>query len=208
MARPREFDEDYVLEQALRVFWEKGYDSTSLADLQEVTGLTKSSLYKAFESKEGLFRRVVERYHRDHLGFREQALAQATPKLIAESLLDGIVELHTGKHTPSGCLVTLAALACSADARPLGDELSESRNEFERRLRARFESVKDAGPLPAGMTGHDAAAFLSTFIQGLAVQARGGATRRQLRQLVAAVLKSWPDEAPGAKPAGAHAKGA
>src|SRR5689334_19258420 len=81
MARPREFDEDYVLEQALHVFWEKGYDSTSLADLQQVTGLMKSSLYKAFESKEGLFRRVVERYHRDHLGFRGQALAQATPKL-------------------------------------------------------------------------------------------------------------------------------
>jgi AcrR family transcriptional regulator len=208
MARPREFDEDYVLEQALHVFWEKGYDSTSLADLQEVTGLMKSSLYKAFESKEGLFRRVVERYHRDHLGFRVQALAQATPKLIAESLLNGIVELHTGKNTPSGCLVTLAALACSADARPLGDELSDSRDEFERRLRARFESVKDAGPLPAGMTSHDAAAFLSTLIQGLAVQARGGATRRQLRQLVAAVLKSWSDEAPGAKRVARRAKGA
>ena len=54
MARPREFDEDYVLDQALHVFWDKGYDSTSLADLQEATGLTKSSLYKAFESKEGL----------------------------------------------------------------------------------------------------------------------------------------------------------
>jgi AcrR family transcriptional regulator len=194
MARPREFDEDYVLDQALHVFWDKGYDSTSLADLQEATGLTKSSLYKAFESKEGLFRRVVERYHRDHLGFRVQALAQPTPKRIVEALFDGIVELHTGKDTPSGCLVTLAALACSADARPLGDELSESRNAFERRLRARFEAVKDAGPLPAGMTSHDAAAFISTFIQGLAVQARGGATRRQLRQLVAAVLKSWPDK--------------
>jgi len=68
-----------------------------LADLQEVTGLMKSSLYKAFDSKEGLFRRVVERYHRDHLGFRGQALAQATPKLIAESLLNGIVDLHTGR---------------------------------------------------------------------------------------------------------------
>ena len=199
MARPREFDEDVVLDQVLHVFWDKGYDSTSLADLQEATGLTKSSLYKAFDSKEGLFRRVVERYHRDHLGFRVHALAQPTPKAIAQALLDGIVELHTGKNTPSGCLVTLAALACSADARPLGDELSASRNDFERRLRVRFEAVKDAGPLPYGMTSHEAAALISTLIQGLAVQARGGATRRQLRQLVAAVLKSWPDDAPDRK---------
>ncbi|MEX3933700.1 TetR/AcrR family transcriptional regulator [Paraburkholderia phymatum] len=192
MARPREFDEDHVLDKALHVFWEKGYDAASLADLQEATGLTKSSLYKAFENKEGLFRRVVDRYNDNHLAFREHALAQPTPRLIAESLLDGIVVLHTGKNTPSGCLVTFAALACSADARPLADELSESRNAFERRLRKRFESVKQAGPLPEGMTSHDAATFVSTFIQGLAVQARGGATRRQLRQLVAAVLKSWP----------------
>ncbi|BCZ82243.1 hypothetical protein PTKU64_59180 [Paraburkholderia terrae] len=113
-----------------------------------------------------------------HPRVRVHALVQPTPKRI--------VELHTGKDTPSGCLVTLAALACSADARPLGDERSESRNAFE--------AVKDAGPLPASMTSHDAAAFISTFIQGLAVQARGGATRRQLRQLVAAVLKSWPDK--------------
>ncbi|KWR82109.1 TetR family transcriptional regulator [Cupriavidus sp. IDO] len=195
MARPREFDEDVVLEQALHVFWEKGYDVASLADLMKATGLTKSSLYKAFESKEGLFRRVLERYNRDHLAFRIGALEQPTPRLIAESLLQGIVNLHTGKNTPSGCLVTFSALACSADARTLSEELSKSRNAFEQRLRARFDAVKDIGPLPPGMTSAEAASFLCTFIQGLAVQARGGSTRRQLSQLVEAVLKGWPETA-------------
>jgi AcrR family transcriptional regulator len=199
MARPREFDEDYVLERALHVFWERGYEAASLAELQEATGLTKSSLYKAFESKEGLFRRVLDRYNRDHLAFRTVALAQLTPRLITETLLLGIINLHTGKNTPSGCLVTLSALACSADTRPLSDELSESRNAFERLLRERYDAVKDAGPLPAGMDSRAAAAFVSTFIQGLAVQAKGGATRRQLRQIVNAVLATWPVEANGAK---------
>lgn len=191
MARRREFDEDDVLDKALHVFWERGYDAASLTDLQDATGLTKSSLYKAFESKEGLFRRVVDRYHVNHLAFRERALAQPTPRLIAESLLDGIVALQTGKNTPSGCFLTLAALACSADAQTLAGELSASRSVFERRLHERFKSVVRAGPFPQGMTCRDAAAFISTLIQGLAVQARGGATRRQLRQVVAAVLKSW-----------------
>jgi AcrR family transcriptional regulator len=199
MARPREFDEDDVLERALHVFWEKGFEAASLADLQEATGLTKTSLYKAFESKEGLFRRVLDRYNRDHLAFRTVALSQATPRLIVEALLHGIVTLHTGQNTPSGCLVTLSALACSADVRPLSEELSESRNAFERLLRERFDAVKDAGPLPDGMNSRDAAAFISTFIQGLAVQAKGGATRRQLRQIVTAVLAIWPVEASGAK---------
>ena len=194
MARPREFDEDHVLEQALHVFWEKGYDASSLADLQAATGLTKSSLYKAFESKEGLFRRVLDRYVRHRLAFRESALLQPTPRSIAESLLNGIVDLHTGKDTPSGCLVTFSALACSEEARPLSDELAKSRNEFERRLRQRFDALKDVASFPAGMTSQEAASFIVTFIQGLAVQARGGATRRQLRQLVNAVLGSWPSD--------------
>ncbi|HVE05963.1 MAG TPA: TetR/AcrR family transcriptional regulator [Paraburkholderia sp.] len=197
MARPREFDEDYVLEQALHVFWDRGYEAASLAELQEATGLTKSSLYKAFESKEGLFRYALDRYHRNHLAFREVALLQPTPWLIAESLLYGIVNLHTGRNTPPGCLVTLSALACSPDARLLSEELAESRNQFERLLRERFVAVEEAGPLPPGMSGQEAAAFISTLIQGLAVQAKSGASRRQLRQIVAAVLAGWPAEFPG-----------
>ena len=196
MGRPREFDEDDVLEKAMHVFWEKGFDSSSLADLQEATGLTKSSLYKAFESKEGLFRRVVDRYNTNHLSFRSKALAQPTPRMIAEALLEGIVDLHTGKKTPSGCLVTFSALACSVEARPLAQELSESRNQFERRLRIRLDEVGHAGSFPAGMNAADAASFLTTFIQGLAVQARGGATRRELRHLVAAVMQGWPADKP------------
>ncbi|MDR7008872.1 TetR/AcrR family transcriptional regulator [Paraburkholderia strydomiana] len=180
----------------MHVFWEKGFDSSSLADLQEATGLKKSSLYKAFKSKEGLFRRVVDRYNSNHLSFRSRALAQSTPRLIAQALLEGIVDLHTGKKRPSGCLVTFSALACSAEARLVAQELSESRNEFERRLRVRLGEIEYAGSFPAGMSAADAASFLTTFIQGLAVRARGGATRRQLRHLVAAVMQSWPAEEP------------
>jgi AcrR family transcriptional regulator len=197
MARPREFDENHVLQKALYLFWDNGYEATSLSDLLEATGLTKSSLYKAFESKEGLFRRVVDVYEREHLGFRNFALSKPTPRLITESLLKGTVRLHTGDNTPPGCLITLAVLACSAEARPLSKELAASRSHFERRLRDRFESVKDVGPLPEGMTSNEAAALLSTLVQGLAVQAKGGATRRQLFQVVTAVLKSWPAESCG-----------
>ena len=59
----------------MRLFWERGYEGTSISDLLEGMGLTKSSLYKAFESKESLFRRVLKRYNRDYLGFRADALA-------------------------------------------------------------------------------------------------------------------------------------
>lgn len=193
MARPREFDEDEVLQAALRVFWEKGYESTSLNDLLEAMGLTKSSLYKAFGSKEALFRRVVERYNRDFMGFRQEALAEPTPRRIVERLLYGMTELHAGEETPPGCLETNAAVACSTAAEPIRLELARNRECFRLQLRDRFEEVLAAGPLPQGMTSDDAASLIVSLIQGLAVQAKAGFSRDTCRRVVRAALLSWPE---------------
>lgn len=193
MARPREFDEDEVLQAALRVFWEKGYESTSLSDLLEAMGLTKSSLYMAFGCKEALFWRVVERYQRDFLSFRHEALAEPTPRRIAERLLYGMTELHSGELTPVGCLELNAALACSADTEPIRQELVRNRELFRLQLRDRFEETKATAPLPPGMSSDDAASLIFSLIQGLAVLAKGGFPREQSRRVVRAALLSWPE---------------
>ncbi|MGY3138305.1 AcrR family transcriptional regulator [Bradyrhizobium sp. USDA 4501] len=158
MSRVREFDETEVLDKALQVFWQQGYEGTSLNDLLDATGLTKSSLYAAFGSKEELFHRIVERYLSKHVEFRQAcALAEPTPRRIVESLLYGMADLHAGSRTPPGCLVTSAALACSPANEPVRQYLVRSRNEFGQILSERLEAVKDAGPLPPGMTATDAA---------------------------------------------------
>jgi AcrR family transcriptional regulator len=193
MARPREFDEDEVLQAALRVFWEKGYESASLGDLLEAMGLTKSSLYKAFGSKEALFWRVVERYNRDFLGFRLDALAEPTPRRIAERLLYGMTELHSGERTPNGCLELNAALACSTVTEPIRQELVRNRERFRVQLRDRFEETVATAPLPPGMTSDDAASLIISLIQGLAVQAKAGVSRETARRVVRAALLSWPE---------------
>lgn len=193
MARPREFDEDEVLQAALRVFWEKGYEGTALTDLLAATGLTKSSLYKAFGSKERLFWRVVERYQRDFLDFRHEALAEPTPRRIAERLLDGITELHSGGVNPVGCLELNTALAGSTDAEPIRKKLIRGRERFRLRLRDRFEETMAAAPLPPGMTSDDAASLIISLIQGLAVQAKAGVSRETARRVVRAALLSWPE---------------
>jgi len=193
MARPREFNEDEVLQAALRVFWEKGYEGASLSDLLEAMGLTKSSLYKAFGSKEELFWRVVERYQRDFLDFRHAALAEPTPRRIAERLLAGIIELHSGKVNPVGCLELNTALAGSTEGELIRQELVRGRELFRQRLRDRFEETASAAPLPPGMTSDDAASFIISLIQGLAVQAKGGASRETAARVVRAALLSWPE---------------
>ncbi|MPW19242.1 TetR family transcriptional regulator [Paraburkholderia sp. CNPSo 3157] len=192
MAQPQEFDVDQVLEKAMLLAWNKGYESTSPTDIQDATGVSWPNLNKAFGNKEGLFRTALDRYKQKNLAFRANAFAQPTPRLIVRTLLLGFVDLDTESSTPSGRLVALSALACMGNMGPLGDSLLQIRNEFERNLRERLKSVMDAGPLPDGMTAHDAAAFISTMIQGMAVQAKSGATRRRLREIVDAVLANWP----------------
>jgi AcrR family transcriptional regulator len=193
MGRPREFDEDEVLQAVQWLFWEKGYEGTSLRDLMEATRLTKSSLYKAFGSKEALFWRVVERYQRDFLDFRHEALAEPTPRRIAERLLDGIIELHSGRVNPVGCLELNTALAGSMDSEPIRQELIRGRERFRQRLRDRFEETMATAPLPPGMTSDDAASFIISLIQGLAVQAKGGVSLETSRRVVRAALLSWPE---------------
>jgi AcrR family transcriptional regulator len=194
MARPREFDEPLVLDKAMEVFWRQGYEGTSLSDLLDATSLTKSSLYAAFGSKEELFHRVVKRYLSEHVAVRQaNALAEPTPRRIVERLLYGMAELHTGSHTPPGCLMTGTAFGCSPETEPIRRFLVRSRNEFGQILRDRLEAVEHAGPLPAGMTAADAARLVVLTIQGMAVEATGGATTNDLHEIIRAFLLSWPE---------------
>lgn len=177
----------------MHVFWQKGYEGTSISDLMDAMGLTKSSIYKAFENKERLFGRVVERYHRDYLGFRQEALAEPTPRRIAERLLTGMSDLHYDDLTPPGCLEANAAVACSTDAEPIRLELARNREGFRLQLRDRFDETSKVSPLPLGMTSDDASSLVFTLIMGLAVQAKAGVDREASARVVRAALLSWAD---------------
>jgi AcrR family transcriptional regulator len=194
MARPRNFDEDDVLDRAMRLFWERGYEGASLHELLAATGLTKSSIYKAFGSKEALFRRIVERYDRHFLGFRREALAEKTPRAIVERLLMGMAELHAGQGTPPGCLATNAALACSPEADTIRIEMARDREIFRNVLRDRLTAASARGPLPVGTDADTAATLVHTMIQGMAVQAKSGIGRVEMERVVRAFLMSWPEQ--------------
>src|SRR3978361_1438349 len=85
--RPREFDVDKALDLALQVFWRKGYEGASMADLTETMGITKPSLYSAFGNKEELFRKALDRYVDGPGGYVPVALAKPTARAGGEHLL-------------------------------------------------------------------------------------------------------------------------
>src|ERR1051325_5677143 len=125
--RPRNFDTEKALDQALNVFWRKGYEGTSLPDLTKAMGINRPSLYAAFGNKQSLFKKVLHRYTTGPASYIHAALAEPTARLVAEKLLEGAVENLTNPSHPRGCLAVQAALACGDHADCMRQELIRHR---------------------------------------------------------------------------------
>jgi AcrR family transcriptional regulator len=194
MARPREFDLDAATDKALRVFWEKGYEATSLSDLTEAIGINRPSFYAAFQSKEALFHRALDRYVSGPGAPIAAALAAGTAREVVARLLSFYADAAGDPARPSGCLLVQGALACSDEARGVRDELTRRRDAGERALRDRLKRAKVQGDLGEDANPADLARYVWTVCQGMAVQAAGGASRADLRRVAAHVLKSWPSK--------------
>ncbi len=190
--RPREFDEDEALDRAMRLFWRHGYEGTSLADLTAAMGINRPSLYAAFGDKEQLFRRALDRYAAGHGCYIQAALAEPTARAVVERLLLGAIELVTDKRNPGGCLAVQGALSCGEGTEMIRRELAARRAAGEEALRVRLQLAKRTGDLPAESNPADLAKYVSTVLQGIAVQSAGGATRKELNRVVELALRAWP----------------
>ena len=194
--RPREFDAEKALDRALEVFWRKGYEGATLPELTRAMGINRPSLYAAFGSKEGLFRRALDRYAEGPGAHVREALNEPTARAVAERLLCGAVELAAGGRNPRGCLMVQGALACGNSAESVRRELVSRRLSGELAIRRRFERALAEGDLPADSSPGDLARYVATIIRGMAVQAAGGASREDLRRIVDLALRAWPDASP------------
>ena len=191
--RPREFDTERALDEALALFWRHGYEGTSLAALTEAVGVTPTSLYAAFGNKEALFKRVVDRYIRGPANYLHRALAEPTARGVAEAALAGAIGMVMNPRHPDGCLLVHGALASHPDLATIRGELSRRRAAAETALRRRFERAVVDGELASADDAERLAAFLMTVIWGMSVQAAGGASRAQLEEVARMALRCWPE---------------
>lgn len=189
--RPREFDTGKALDRAMEVFWRKGYEGASLTDLTRAMGITRPSLYAAFGNKESLFLAALDRYAEGPAHYYSDALAAPTARAVVERLLRGAADLNAGPGNPGGCLIVQGALACGDDAAPMREALSARRAKGEAAIRNRFERAKAEGDLPADSDPAELARYVATVLYGMAVQAAGGASRKQLRQVAETALRAW-----------------
>jgi len=190
--RPRTVDTQKALDQALNVFWRKGYEGATLPGLTQAMGINRPSLYAAFGNKESLFRKVLHRYTAGPASYVQTALAQPTARAVAEKLLHGGVQNLTNPAHPRGCLAVQAALACGDDADCMRQELIRHRESLVIALRDRFHRAKKEGDLPKDSNPADLARYLATIMHGLSVQASSGASRKDLQKVATLALKVWP----------------
>jgi AcrR family transcriptional regulator len=195
MGRHREFDLDKALDSMVCVFWRKGYEGASYADLTEAAGVERPGLYSAFGNKEALFRKALQRYYERYLDYFPAALQLPTSREVVAHILYQGVDLHTRYADRPGCLGVNGVLAGSDDAEPVRQALIDARADAEARLRQRLEKAQAEGDLPKMAKPAALAAFVLAVGHGLAVQAKAGFSRDVLQSVAEQALSTWPEPA-------------
>ncbi|MGH9735402.1 MAG: TetR/AcrR family transcriptional regulator [Candidatus Acidiferrales bacterium] len=187
--RPISFDKNAALEAAMLLFWERGYEGTSVADLTQATGLNPSSIYAAFGDKHALFQLAVKRYMEMRAQYAGKALEEPTLEKVVRALFDNTVAFLTAPGHPPTCMTLSGAVGCSVDATRARDIMTEIRRQNEAVMRERFIKARRSGELPKDINVDDYTRYLSTIIAGLSIQAANGSTKAELNRTAQMALR-------------------
>jgi TetR/AcrR family transcriptional repressor of nem operon len=189
MARVREFDTDEAVRRAMELFWERGYEATSLQDLTGALEIGRGSLYAAFGSKDGLFQAALARYRQEQAQPLLDALASAPDiRTALRQLLGGVVAKAVADERRRGCLVVNSATERiphdAGTAAAVRGVLASIREAIENALRR----AQQRGEIGAVKDPQALAAFFLTFMNGLRVAAKADPDERSLTASVEAAL--------------------
>lgn len=187
--RPPAFDRGEVLEKAARLFWERGYEGTSIADLTAAMGITPQSLYAAFGSKAGLYREALGWYGNAFGALSDAALNGPDVVETLTVWLTRQAAQFTDPANPPGCMISTAVLGCAEENDPVAEAVSGMREATISRIRDRLERARKEGALSADADATALARLIGAAIQGMSVQARDGASRSEL-EAVARLVSS------------------
>lgn len=196
--RPRLLDRDAGLEVASRLFWQHGYEGTSISDLTQAMGITPPSLYATFGSKEELYKQSLDHAISQQTGRRIEVLNGELPAYEALAFyLNDVIEGMTDPANPRGCMVSTAILQHGDGVESVARDVAARREEAMRMLKLRFDRAVTDGDLPGGTDTDTLARFYSAVVQGMSAQACDGACTERLKRLVAVALSAWPGRKTG-----------
>jgi AcrR family transcriptional regulator len=190
MGRPREFDAETALDQAMEVFWRHGYEGATIAQLTEAMGINPPSLYACFGNKEGLLKAALDRYTKLRGVWMDEVVAAPTARDVAERMLMGIADKQTDPANPPGCLLVQGGIACGTGSENVPFELAARRAENENQLRDRFVRAQAEGDLKATADPAALARYVSAVSVGMGVMASSGSDREALRQVAIVAVEA------------------
>lgn len=181
--RPRSFDADAALDAAVLVFWEKGYDGTSLTDLTSAMGINRPSLYAAYGNKRDLFLLAIDRYAATHGSRAFSALRMELDNRTAvQRFFEASIDCALADGTPRGCLINTVATDAAGKDAELRDKLSlmfeQTDAAIARTMTTNRTSIKPIGPEPEQL-----ARMAHSVTHSIMTRARAGASRQELTEI-------------------------
>jgi TetR/AcrR family transcriptional regulator, copper-responsive repressor len=191
--RPRSFDRDAALDQAMRLFWRHGYEATSVSALAEAMQINAPSLYAAFGDKQALFFETIRRYQNGTGSFAARALEESptAEAAVRRTLMEAAREL-TNPAMPPGCMIVGSALNTSKESEPVAETLAAMRRAGEKAIAERLARAQREGELAKSVNVKALAAYVSTVLQGMTIKAKDGASRRELESIATQAMDAWP----------------
>ncbi|QHD08126.1 TetR/AcrR family transcriptional regulator [Pseudomonas sp. R76] len=195
MGRPRNFDRDHAVEQALHLFWQHGYDATSLAQLKAGLGggISAPSFYAAFGSKEALFDECVQRYLATYAQVTECLWDETLlPRKALETALRQSARMQCDDGHPKGCMVALGVMSApSPENARVTQALTHSRARTRAGIVACVERGIRAGHLPSTLHAPSMASVFDSFLQGVSILARDDVPYQVIDAAISQLLLTW-----------------
>jgi len=189
MGRPREFDTDAALERAMQVFWARGYDGTSLCDLIEAMGISKSSFYEAFGSKHDLFLSSLDRYRDNVIGLLAAKLESAnSPRAAIADALALALDADTEPNRPHGCFVSRCAMELAGRDLAAASRIAAGMERTVEAFRGAVVRAQELGEIPADRDAQALARYLVSSMNGLQIMAEAKADRATLKDVIRLTL--------------------
>ncbi len=195
MGRAKQFDEDEALDAAMHLFWEKGYSATSLQDLEQATGLKRTSIYNTFGNKRSIFQKTLALY-----GLQvEEMLAttlQGAPtcRQAMASWINAVIDMHFNEETPGGCLMILSVLEGGQHDQQTKDMASALFHRERDMIQARLQRGVKEGELPRDFACQAVAGAISAATSGIMVLAVANYPREALEEIGRTLLQLFGQE--------------
>jgi TetR/AcrR family transcriptional regulator, copper-responsive repressor len=191
--RPRGFDSDAALDVAMRLFWTRGYEATSINELATAMAINPPSLYAAFGDKKRLFTEAIARYRSGPGSFVVAAMeGTSTARAAIERVLEKAAEVYSDPSCPAGCMVIHSATNCAAADADIVADLAAMRAATQRMFADRISLGIAAGDVPADADAVGLGSFYAAVLQGMSAQSRDGATAAHLKAIAATAMRAWP----------------